>query len=371
MTKARELDKALTSRTNAYNLRHAPNVLAGQRGGASIIGDEKTRLVWIYPAEILAVEARVAVPLYDAYVKRPARPMLYGNEPDKMMAEWMSRTNSNDNLWVGMDISHFDGGVPDYMIDWAFDIIEMNVSFVDPKIFHLLANHPKRQQRYLAYCNRYRDSWRSFIQGYFTHTPLRMPDGTRWRKNRGVPSGTAFTQLVDSIVNYIYIAYTAEMQEAKILHLTVLGDDSGFTSTRFDLPRACEDLVLLGASAHPDKCLITDNATQFEMLGFTYTGLKRNRPIEDWFLMSVCPETRVRSPSDSMSRLLGIHYAGARHCKRFCDFFSFFQTCYDFDDEVRMPPSFGFFMTTDPRYDWKKRPLMMSIRSTEWFNPNK
>lgn len=41
------------------------------------------------------------------------------------------------------------------------------------------------------------------IVDYIIHTPIRFADGERHVKHSGVASGSYFTQLIDSIVNYI------------------------------------------------------------------------------------------------------------------------------------------------------------------------
>jgi hypothetical protein len=320
----------------AFRRHKFPPCTVAQRGGPSVVGEEKTRLVWVYPAEVVACEMRVALPLYDAYTKRPCRPMLYGNNPDAMMNDWFTKTTKG--TFTGMDISTFDASIAERCLDIAVNqVVAENITFVDPKVYRNLRRDRDRN-RYLEACAIRRQRYLFGIFHYLCFTPVLMPDGRFIIKCQGMPSGSAFTQLVDSIVNCMYVHFAANMQHAKIEHLIVLGDDSGFESKTFDIVKASEDLNrCLGITIHPDKCNFSPVAKEFVMLGYSYNGCRRKRETGDWFLMALCPERRVTDIATSFGRLFGIFLAGGKQDYHYCKFMSYYQQGYDVPSEVKIP----------------------------------
>jgi hypothetical protein len=76
------------------------------------------------------------------------------------------------------------------------------------------------------------------LVSYFIRTPIVMPDGHIYRgKEHGVPSGSYFTQLVDSIVNVALCYALASRFNFKFTgtSLLVLGDDSIMNVTHGDV----------------------------------------------------------------------------------------------------------------------------------------
>jgi hypothetical protein len=305
-----------------------PPCLAAQRGGMSTLGNWKTRLVWVYPAELIALEGRYAFPLYEEYRKRPCKPLLYGHDPDKMVLAWLQLKKTVKYL-IGLDISSFDCTVITDLIKFAFDVIFENVDPCDPTILEDPNISERDKERHRSNEVRKHEIMKQALLDYFTHTPILMPDGRLFVTNRGVPSGTAFTQLVDSIVNHVYVCFAANMQDATIYHLAVLGDDSGFFSERFSVEQASADLgKYLGVELHPLKCDFTEDPARFKLLGFTYPGGRRQRPTMEWFALALCPENYVDNLCVSFSRLFGLWLAGAKDDEKFCRFMNYFQSGY-------------------------------------------
>jgi hypothetical protein len=98
----------------------------------------------------------------------------------------------------------------------------------------------------------------------FINTPIIMPDGYVYVKNKGVPSGTSFTNIIDSLVNggVGFSVLSENNIEYNINTQSILGDDSTYSID----PRYCrtEDMADMfgkgyaeyGLVCHPDKCLI-------------------------------------------------------------------------------------------------------------------
>ncbi|AIE47664.1 RNA-dependent RNA polymerase [Verticillium albo-atrum partitivirus-1] len=294
-----------------------PPALAGTRGHMSPKDDPKTRLVWVYPAEMLVVEGLWAPVMYRQYQSLSDGPLLLGKSAQRIYTEWCVNKKQGEVLH-GLDFSGFDNGVPPWIIHVAFDILHANVDWLN--------------WRGKPTSKRSRQKWRNVWDGmkwYFINTPILMPDGRMFRKHRGVPSGSWFTQLVDSVVNYILVKYAFNCQELKIHGLKVLGDDSAARSPlKLDLVQAAVDFRPVQMRLNLDKCEITEDATEFKLLGTRYQDGHSTRPDEDWFKMALYPENPPPDIAVSMTRLVGLWLGGAMWSADFCKFFEYFQSSY-------------------------------------------
>jgi len=309
-----------------------PPALAASRGHLSSTDEVKTRLVWIYPAEMLMVEGLYAPVMYKQYQSLPNGPLLLGKSSQRLYTEWLVNYREGEFLH-GLDFSGFDTGVAPFLIKTAFDILHDNVDWLNW--------HGKPTSK------RSRQKWRNVWDGmvwYFIHTPILMPDGRMFRKHHGVPSGSWFTQLIDSIVNYILVEYLSTCQNIEIRNLKVLGDDSAFRTGRpVDLEQASADVKPCGMELHPEKCDITLDPTEYKLLGFKYKSGRAYRATIEWFKMALYPESVPPSLEVSLTRLVGLWLGGAMWDLQFCDFFRFYQTCYEC-------PSDGWFSKDTRRW---------------------
>ncbi|AIN34927.1 RNA-dependent RNA polymerase [Verticillium dahliae partitivirus 1] len=299
-----------------------PPCLAGQRGGMSEIDDPKTRLVWIYPAEMLVVEGFYAPLMYRDFMSDPNSPMLNGKSAQRLYTEWCCKLRDGETLY-GIDFSSFDTKVPAWLIRVAFDILRQNINF------ETFGGKPVDKQD----AQKWRNVWDAMVW-YFINTPILMPDGRMFRKFRGVPSGSWWTQMIDSVVNHILIDYLADCQRVEIRNLRVLGDDSAFCSgDQFDLELAKGDCEPTGMVIKPEKCERTKDPGEFKLLGTTYRGGHVFRDTEEWFKLALYPESSVLTLDISFTRLIGLWLGGAMWDKRFCEYMDFFQSSYPCPEE--------------------------------------
>lgn len=309
-----------------------PPCLAGQRGGMSDASDPKTRLVWVYPAEMLVIEGQYAPRMYHAYMADPHSPMLNGKSSQRLYTEWTCGLREGEKLY-GLDFSSFDTKVPSWLIRVAFDILRQNIDF---SVWNGKGVSKKDAQKW-------RNVWDGMVW-YFINTPILMPDGRMFRKHRGVPSGSWFTQMIDSVVNYILICYLTDCQNCEIRNLRVLGDDSAFrTGDEFNLNTAQNDADSVEMVLKPEKCEISDDPTQFKLLGTTYRDGRPHRETTEWFKLALYPESSVRSLEISLSRLVGLWIGGAMWDREFSRFMEYFQTCFEC-------PSEGWFSKDQRRW---------------------
>lgn len=241
-TKAEAMEYAIGRAGQILEGKKSPNpCLAGIRSqakepepGKEYVG--KTRLVWAYPAEMTLIEAKFAVPIYQIMKKRRT-PMMFAKSKAEVGALIDSFVKNTGDCVYGLDYSKFDSTIPSYMIRFAFKVI---------KTWFVFDSEEDEK------------AWETVVK-YFLHTPIVMSDGNLYKgKKHGVPSGSYFTQLVDSIVNVALIGALSDHFGLKISHRNffVLGDDV-ILSTYKGLPltKIAEYLKnTFGIVLHPHKC---------------------------------------------------------------------------------------------------------------------
>jgi len=303
-----------------------PPCMAGSRGHLSPEDDAKTRLVWVYPAEMLVIEGLFAPIIYQSLTELDSDcPLMVGKGSQRLYSEWLANYIDGEKLH-GLDFSAFDTKVPPWLIHVAFDILKDTIDFeFDGNVRNTAAGRRKLGAL-----------WRA-IKYYFINTPILMPDGRLFRKHHGVPSGSYFTQLVDSVVSYILISYVCELQDLEVRNLKVLGDDSQFRSpSSLDLERAQRDCDACGMTLKVEKCDVTEEPSQFKSLGTRYRNGHAYRDDEEWFKLALYPERVPPDIGTSFTRLVGLWLGGAMFSKRFIRFMDFFQSSYPV-------PEFGEF----------------------------
>lgn len=169
----------------------------------------KTRLVWGYPMEMTLMEARFARPLIDKFLSSRTT-MAFGLKKHELGAflEYHVNPEQVGGFVYCLDYSKFDSSIHSGLISRAFSILKTWFSDEDLEEY----------------------GWEQVIR-YFSCTPIVMPDGHLYTgKRHGVPSGSYFTQMIDSIVNTMIIGALASKlgQPLHWRQLYVLGDDSIF-----------------------------------------------------------------------------------------------------------------------------------------------
>jgi len=255
-------------------------------------------------------------------MNEPNSPMLNGKSAQRLYTEWCCNMREGETLY-GLDFSAFDTKIPAWLIYAAFGILKQNVDF------STFDGKPVSKQD----AQKWKNVWDAMVW-YFVNTPILMPDGRMFRKLRGVPSGSWWTQMIDSVVNYILVDYLAQCQEVEIRNLKVLGDDSACrSSNQFDLVTAQQDCEPLGMLLKPEKCEKTDDPVEFKLLGTTYVNGHAHRPTEEWFKLLLYPESSVHTLDVSFTRLVGLWLGGAMWDRKFCEFMDYYQTCYPVPEE--------------------------------------
>ncbi|CAH0386742.1 unnamed protein product [Bemisia tabaci] len=105
---------------------------------------------------------------------------------------------------------------------------------------------------------------------YFIRTPIRLCNGERYLKRAGIASGSYFTQLIGSVINYIILCwYFIKTYGRPPKYIKVLGDDSFVAD---DVPLVISDLDALvetiGMKINIDKSIATEEIDLMKFLGF-------------------------------------------------------------------------------------------------------
>lgn len=179
--------------------------------------NDKTRLVWGYPYSMTAIEGLIARPLIQSFLKANS-PMSFGISSLKLGTKL--RVASYSNKWAyATDFSSFDSSISEQLIRVAFSILK---SWFDLDELVSVGKHEVSVRKIFK-----------LTENYFINTQIVMPDGNLYKgKRHGVPSGSYFTQMVDSVVNAIVIGAVSskfKMHVSKDM-FNVLGDDVVFFS---------------------------------------------------------------------------------------------------------------------------------------------
>ena len=224
--------------------------------------NNKTRLVWGYPLEMTIMEARFAR-------SKHTSPMAFGLTKVALGARIHRNFEDQPGTTVCLDFSKFDSTISQTMIRQAFRIL--GTWFTD-----------EDKRKY---------GWKTVIE-YFIHTPIVMPDGHLYTgKNHGVPSGSYFTQIIDSIVNVAMmyaLQYSCGMQ-FRAESLLVLGDDVIVQlKGQVELKRYSDYLTSAGLNLHGEEKTVVGEC---HFLGATWIKGKPHRPVKELVESAIFPES--------------------------------------------------------------------------------
>nr|WMJ90933.1 RNA-dependent RNA polymerase [Beauveria bassiana partitivirus 5] len=314
-----------------YDMHRCPLLpcTIGTRGGLSEASDPKTRLVWMYPAAMTATEAVFAQPLIDKLYSQKAEYFLTGVDSKFRIQKFLSLiSEESGTCGVGLDFKSFDTLRSNQLIRDAFAILKQNIKF------GYYYDKVKGLQKGRSGVDVRAEKCFDNIVEYFIHTPMILPGGRVVSKHSGVPSGSHFTNLVDSIICRILLLTFSNYHELGIRLLRTNGDDS---ACQLPINRADGILHLAENFFHKhfrmivslSKSCVASGPTDMHISGTVWQSLKPTRPTTEWFMLAAYSDTYIRDPFDSFQRLLGLGIAGAFADQLFVRFFMYFQSGYD------------------------------------------
>lgn len=282
-----------------------PDCSAYVRSHLCEYGETKVRAVWGYPATMTFGEAVFALPLIEAYQKG-GFPIAYGYETAIGGTMRIRKRFAGNQYFSALDYKSFDKTVPKWLIQRAFDILEVNLDF---SVY--------REYGVARSVNNYRMF--NFIQKYFVDTPIRICSGERFRKHSGIASGSYFTQLIGSIVNHILLTWVCYKKFGSPPNdLIVFGDDSLIkTEQELSLISVQDMLDPIGMRINLKKSATSRSICDLTFLGYTIGDGGPSKPYDMWLSSLLFPEQSDREWDDVASRAVGLLYACSGQDSRF------------------------------------------------------
>lgn len=232
--------------------------------------DEKVaRPVFGYPFSMTLLESQFFQP-YQAELVNHHTPYV-GGQINLQISALINEIRCKSESMVELDYSGFDGSLSAKLISLAFSCIKSNFVMT------------KQQEK----------DW-STVTRYFVTGPMLLPDGSLIKGRRhGVPSGSMFTQIIDSICNALIIEYCARRLRVKPTRYCVLGDDSVIgLPVKLNVSDWAEVASELGVKINNDKSrgywVTKEKETHF--LGHDRAKFVLSRDVEDSVVRLLTPE---------------------------------------------------------------------------------
>ena len=231
--------------------------------------DTEVRIIWAEGKSEWMVGAIFFYPYFEALKMQTECPYAgvhkrLGTSARVNTLKWRSR------FILAMDYSKFDATIPPMLIKLAFKIIKHNLE--------LSRKEEELFDRYVT---------------HFCTNGIIMPDGfIYYGRQGGVPSGSVFTSLIDSIVNAILIEYCMQKGAMLATDYLVLGDDSIVGLARPVNKAEIVSLIgELGVKVSDDDTFVTCARTEASyFLGHYWEYGAPRRDVVETITRLCCPE---------------------------------------------------------------------------------
>lgn len=217
----------------------------------------KTRLIYPLPSWIILAELMFAVPFVEHFKRADTfyTMGISGKDIGRRLKRKMSKRVKHI---VGLDVSSFDQNSPNELIVAGFLLLRLNLKLT--KIQAILFE---------------------YIIAYFCTSLLVTKIGKnlfQTHKTHGVPSGSVFTNLVESMYHAVLMAYLCP-EEFENDQVMICGDDN-LIATNKDLSFFEKGYSQFNFSLSIEKCDIFKNSKDLYFLGFRWINYIRYIDIE-------------------------------------------------------------------------------------------
>jgi len=311
-----------------------PDCLGFHRVVASPKEKSKIRPVWGFPTDVIVEEARFFFPLMEELkLINNERDTFYGTGMETMLSGHQHLARNFDTPGVkyvlNSDLSQFDAHVPAWIIRDIFSHISSWFDFTRVRDSEGKIWNVKKEQT----CRR----WKALIS-YFINTKVRLPNGTRFQKCQGVPSGSMFTNLIDTCVNAVQFRTVLYHIDSLPVKDYYYGDDSTiFLRDALDLDNVAHLLKMhFGAVLNVDKTILSDNQDNIHWLGYFHRNTGPRRDFDFIIASTLFPDRLVNTALDAAARMLGQLYScmDPKHSVVFYDAIKWLLNRYEIPDDA-------------------------------------
>jgi len=284
-----ELDRILSTNPTAvaitdWTRRQAPDISYTRTQLTYVAEKLKVRSVFGEPFHTILIEGLSAAPLMDWFATHTTF-FTIGFNPLERVPEIIKAHAALHGITYCIDWSMFDATVHEWEINFAFDLLKSMLTF------------PNRISEICFEATRL----------LFIHRKIIAPNGNIYMKHAGIPSGSYFTILIGSIVNFIRINYLFKKTTGEFpRRVDCQGDDSVTTiSATFNVGAGAlaHESAVMHWIIHPEKQEITTIMEDIVYLNRSisagYNVRDRNRAIR----LACFPEHPVTDPRISTTRV--------------------------------------------------------------------
>jgi len=285
----------------------------------------KQRVTFVGASAIVVNEQKFVAPVIEKMKTIPNYPIMFGKNVIPRLSKMHNQTPFPKGSYsCELDISKMDRNLRTATIRRGVDVMENMIDF----------DHWKGKKLREAQKKRWMRTW-FFVVYYLLHTPVMKPNGEIQFLDGAMPSGSSFTQLIESIISMIMFVFFSLKYGFGIYDLKVLGDDcKAITQGR---PRQ-EDIAecylrTFSAVLNTVKTKIRRADREGpEFLGYQFRNGFLYRPTMDWFKLMLHPENEVKDLATSFSRLTAYMFLGGVNDVQFIRFFEHYQGSYPLEN---------------------------------------
>lgn len=285
----------------------------------------KVRNVFGEAFHYVILEGLFARPLIERFMRNDTFYYI-GADPVIDVPRLITRMLDKASIFYTFDWSAFDASVQVYEIELAFDLLKRMLRFPDEETAALF----------------------EYVKTLFISRKLLGPDGTVYLRTGGIPSGSYFTHIVGSIINWVRIRYLMARHGIDIVDIKTHGDDGLVTSTTYipTLQHLSETAEYYAWYLKAEKSRATIDFTQVEFLG-RYIRHGMNYRLRDRILrLSLYPEYPVNDPQISLARLKSIYYDSGSYSQELVKSIRYLTLRYG-DQQIDLPRQFRRFDILD------------------------
>jgi hypothetical protein len=246
-----------------------------------------------------------------------------GKDPVTGVPDLINSIPDRDQYFLTIDWSAFDASVQPYEIDLAFDLLESMLIFPDTDTKLVF----------------------QYVRRLFMKRKIASPDGRVFMRYGGVPSGSFFTHVVGSIINWTRMRYLFRKNHIDYGLLKTHGDDGLaelFNADEDAINLMVKDAELLGWYIKVEKSQLFKDRYRLIFLGRSSRHGSNFREADRCLRLMYYPEYPVIDPQISIARLKAIDADSGYNIPMIQNVYSYLVQRYG-DHGVPLPREFRRF----------------------------